>query len=184
MDYIILSAIIGTLLMLFISYDIACQWSRNFPKRVQDFAPEMRINFDKTQVRYAIPKKHIRVHGPDHSRYSLNFLPRVGRTYGEGIESHWSHMNPVATSTREMSPAMRHEVMDDHWASWNWQKIIGLGTPLSRLTARTSESLISDYHRRFSAEGAVRLTQKRRQAAESFHRVHRQFSGRDNHPVE
>jgi hypothetical protein len=51
----------------------------------------------------------------------------VGRTYGEGIESGWSHMNPVSMSTKEMAPSARREVIDDHWGSWNHQKTIGFG---------------------------------------------------------
>ncbi|KZT12103.1 uncharacterized protein LAESUDRAFT_625428, partial [Laetiporus sulphureus 93-53] len=49
-----------------------------------------------------IPKNHIPVHGPDHMRYSLNYLSKVGCMYGEGIESSWSHMNPITLSAQEM----------------------------------------------------------------------------------
>ncbi|KAI0739254.1 hypothetical protein C8Q80DRAFT_1065055, partial [Daedaleopsis nitida] len=58
--------------------------------------------------------------------FSFNFLPKVGRTYAEGIENNWSHKNPVALSTPEMSPELRHEVMNNHWEAWNWQKIFVL----------------------------------------------------------
>ncbi|KAH9894841.1 hypothetical protein C8Q73DRAFT_645213, partial [Cubamyces lactineus] len=126
MDYLLVSTLAGTLyLFLLISYDIACQWYRNFFKRMAEFPPDTRLDLSKIkEIRFTIPKKHYRVHGPNHSRFSLNLLPRVGRTYGEGIESHWSHMNPLALSTREMSLGMRHEVYNDHWGAWNWQKTI------------------------------------------------------------
>ena len=129
MDYLVFSTLIGLLLALLISYDIACQWCKNFFARMERFPPHMHIDRSKVKdIRFAIPKKHFRVHGGEpHSRWSLNLLRWVGRTYREWIEAHWSHMNPLATSTREMSPGMRHEVYNDHWGAWNWQKTIGFG---------------------------------------------------------
>ena len=128
MYYVFLSSIRGIIVMLLVSYDIVCQWSKNLEKRIQNFPKALRVDLSKHSVRYGIPKKHIRVHGPNHSRFSFNFLKWVGRTYGEGIESQWSHINPVALSAREMSLQGRHELMDDHWGAWNWKKVIGLGT--------------------------------------------------------
>ncbi|KAI0730668.1 hypothetical protein C8Q76DRAFT_612418, partial [Earliella scabrosa] len=118
MDYLVFSTLIGLILALLISYDIACQWCKNlFARMEQHFPPHMHIDRSKVKdIRFAIPKKHFRVHGGEpHSRWSLNLLRWVGRTYGEWIEAHWSHMNPLATSTREMGPGMRHEVYNDHW---------------------------------------------------------------------
>ncbi|RDX40435.1 hypothetical protein OH76DRAFT_1459514 [Lentinus brumalis] len=128
MDYLFFSTLLGVIIIiLLVSYDIACQWSINLVKRMADFPIDMWLDLSRTTLRYAIPKKHFRVHGPNHSRFSFNFLRGVGRTYGEGIESHWSHMNPVALSAREMSPGVRHEHLNDHWGAWNWQKIVGFG---------------------------------------------------------
>jgi hypothetical protein len=33
----------------------------------------------------------------------------------------------VATSTREMGPGSREDILNCHWNFWNWQKLIGLG---------------------------------------------------------
>lgn len=124
MDYLFVSTLVGVaVLILLISYNIACQWSVNLVKRMADFPIDMWLDLGRTTLRYAIPKKHYRVHGPNHSRYSLNVNPGIGRTYGEGIESHWGHMNPVTLSAREMSPSVRHKHLNDHWGAWNWQKI-------------------------------------------------------------
>lgn len=129
MDYLVLSTVLGVLLSLFFTYDIVCQWYKHLFKRmVEDYPPEMHIDRSKVdEIRFAIPKKHFRVHGPNHSHFSLNFLPRVGRTYGEGIETQWGCLNPLALSTREMGPGMRHEVFNNHWGAWNWQKTVGFG---------------------------------------------------------
>ncbi|KAI0743686.1 hypothetical protein C8Q80DRAFT_1122101 [Daedaleopsis nitida] len=116
MDYILFTTLLGVIfLILLISYDIACQWNRNLLKRMAQFPVGMHFDANTKPLWFAIPKKHFRVHGPNYSRYSFNFLPRVGRTYGEGIKLHWSHMNVVALSARKMSPG-------------NWQKIIAFST--------------------------------------------------------
>ncbi|KAI0085202.1 hypothetical protein BDY19DRAFT_896968, partial [Irpex rosettiformis] len=127
MDYVLLCALKGTKVPVFLTYDIACQYSKNFAKRICEFPPCMRLDDARmSTMRFAIPKKHWRVHGEkNHSHFSLNYLPYSGRTYGEGIETGWAHMNPVSMSTKEMAPSARREVLDDHWSSWNWQKTLG-----------------------------------------------------------
>lgn len=127
MDYLLLSSLVGVAaaIMLF-SYDIACQFSRKFKTRLESYPRRLQINKD-VEIRWAIPKKHFPCHGPKHSKYSLNFLRYVGRTVREGCEVAWSHINPVALSTREMAPSFRREVLDAHWASWNWQKTVHMG---------------------------------------------------------
>lgn len=129
MDFLVVSTLLGSaMFMLVLSYDIACQYCKNFERRLrEDFVPEMRLDLKDVKVRFVIPKNHFNVHGRNHSQYSLNLVPHVGRTYGEGVESSWSHLNPVAMSTREMALATRHEVLNDHIGSWNWHKTIELG---------------------------------------------------------
>ena len=75
-----------------------------------------------SNIRWAVPKVHYEGHGENHEHLCLNYLPHVGRSYGEGIESSWAHMNLVSTSTKEMAPSVRREALDDHWNAWNWQK--------------------------------------------------------------
>ncbi|KAI0743720.1 hypothetical protein C8Q80DRAFT_1122131 [Daedaleopsis nitida] len=142
-------------------------WSKKLTARVKSLPPSMQLDFSKTTVRYGIPKKHIRVHGPDHNKFSFNFLPKVGRTYGEGIESHWSHMNPVAASTCEISLQLRHEVMNDHWSSWNWQKIVAFMNQESTLLvnlkhARTMSvkqcDIFQEYTANFPADVILKWT--------------------------
>ncbi|KAH9895248.1 hypothetical protein C8Q73DRAFT_619173, partial [Cubamyces lactineus] len=111
-DFVLFSTLKGSSLGLLLSYDIACQWSRNLLKRMHELPEELQLDVDAIPgIRYSIPKKHYRVHGPNHSQYSLNYQEHVGRTYGEGIESQWSHLNPIALSTREMSPGARSDFL-------------------------------------------------------------------------
>lgn len=116
MDYVVLSTIQhsnGTPLLL--SYDIVCQWHKHFGTRMEAFPSNLRIP-QNISITYGIPKCHIEGHGMECKlNYSLNLLPGAGRTCGEQIEQEWSMINPVATSTREMTPAGREDTLNDHW---------------------------------------------------------------------
>jgi hypothetical protein len=64
MDYIFLSALIGcAVLRLLITYDIACQWSRNLATRMEHYPDNMKIDLDRVEVQTAVPTFHIRAHG-------------------------------------------------------------------------------------------------------------------------
>ena len=128
MDYFALSTLVDEESHdLVFTYDLGCQHSVYFRKRVQSYPERLQIDFSNLNIRYGIPKKHILVHGPNHSKYSLNYMPKVGRTYGEGIKAAWSHINPSTLAIQEMAPATRHEVLDCHWDAYNYEKEIGFG---------------------------------------------------------
>lgn len=126
MDYLFFSTILGLMLMILISYDIICQWAVHlFAHMIKWFPEDMCINQSKVTVCFAILKKHFHMYSSSpHSQFSFNYLPYVGCTYGKCIETHWSHVNPLALSTREMGSGMHHEVMNDNWGAWNWQKTL------------------------------------------------------------
>lgn len=114
---------------LTISYDIACQWSRNIKRRITQLpAPMQPSDALVDNIRYVIPKFHIYGHGKKcQTKFSLNYLPNAARTNGEEPERFWAHMNPLSMSTREMGPGSRHDTIDDHASAWNWRKITSLG---------------------------------------------------------
>jgi hypothetical protein len=130
MDFIILSTLIGVLIaQLVLSYDIICQWSRNFGSRIRQFPRFMRLAAAIfVKIKYVIPKFHIYGHGTScQYKFSLNFLKWSARIDGEDIERWWAHINPVSMSTKEMTPGARLGVLDDHAAAWNFRKITGFG---------------------------------------------------------
>lgn len=139
MDYILASTLVDVKLShLLIIYDIACQWSKHLQTRLPDLRSALNIDLKSVNIKFAIPKGHIKGHGKTcQSKYSLNYLPGSARTDGEGVERDWAHMNALTASTREMGPGNRHETLDDHWSSWNWQKIVKLGT---------SSNIIHSFH--------------------------------------
>ncbi|KAJ8699112.1 hypothetical protein PTI98_002265 [Pleurotus ostreatus] len=111
-----------------VSYDIVCQWSKHVLERLQKLPPLVRLKIASNAIRFAIPKLHIHGHTQFCQRtYSLNYLPGVGRTDGEGIERPWANIVATSTSTRAMGPGARIETLNDHWSHWNWQKIIEMG---------------------------------------------------------
>ncbi|KAJ7576314.1 hypothetical protein C8J56DRAFT_1007515 [Mycena floridula] len=116
-----------------LSYDISCQFFKNFAARVKDLPSLVRFQVLLKMFRWAIPKLHIMGHKMACQReFNLNYLVGVGRTDGEGVERPWASIGPVATSTREMGPGHRHDTLDDHWHDWNWRKIVAMGKLLLR----------------------------------------------------
>ena len=125
-DFIVFATLIGiTLLCIIITYDVICQWSKNFQKRMENFPEHMQIH--KTmQVDMAIPGRHINGHGNTcHNNFNLSYMEGAGRTVGEDIEMMWAGTNQLAPSVWEMGPATRHDTLNDQWNRWNFRKIVG-----------------------------------------------------------
>lgn len=128
MDYIFVSSVL-TLIGLWIiaSYDIACQFFKNFFRRIDSLPSGMHPSMTRFDVK--ILKAHIGCHGPScQGAYSFNFTKGVGRTDGEGIERSWGWLNKAAPSVKEMGPSGRRETLDDFCGFANWRKTVGLGT--------------------------------------------------------
>ncbi|TDL23120.1 hypothetical protein BD410DRAFT_721379 [Rickenella mellea] len=116
-----------------ISYDIACQWSRNLAQRFRNLPDHLFFEVTIDGIRYAIPKFHILAHLIKCQLvYSLNLMRGVGRTDGENIERGWSKIEGAAGNTKEMGPGSRHDALDDHWGFANFITYIGFGKTLRR----------------------------------------------------
>ena len=128
-DFVIFYALMAlNVYHIVLTYDIACQWSKKFRTRLEDFPPEMQIT-ETTLVDVAIPGWHINGHGETcRNNFNLSYMEGVGRTIGEDVETTWAGTNPLAPSVREMGPAARHDTLNDHWNGWNFRKIIGFRT--------------------------------------------------------
>ena len=134
MDYIFASALQGfALALILISYDIACQWFTNLMERMLDHWPDHLHVPSGTTLIPAVPKLHEPMHSPvNHQVYSLNYIPGVGQSDLECPERVWSSHNAIGNSTKTQGPGSRHDVLDDHFSFWNWQKYVGLGKTLMR----------------------------------------------------
>ncbi|KAJ7458364.1 hypothetical protein B0H11DRAFT_1737877 [Mycena galericulata] len=136
MDYIFLSALAGVaVVLLAISYDIACQWKVNLPGRAKKIAATTPIttNLDDFEIQYALPVWHAVAHEVNcQTQNSLSFARGVGRTDGEGIERTWAILNPVGFSTKEMGDGARHDQIENKVDHLNFEKNLGQGDTLSR----------------------------------------------------
>jgi hypothetical protein len=129
-DYLFFCALQGSKIKsLVISYDIACQWSKNIWKRMEEIPECLRFDPATRTITFLVPKFHLPAHIlACHIAYSFNLTPNVGRTDGEGVERGWASLNPLANSTKEMGPGSRRDTIDDHFSDSNWKKFVGLGT--------------------------------------------------------
>ena len=130
MDYFFLSSLRTGYLprRLVVSYDIACQWSRNISKRCDIYPANAVSRGDLEEIVYLVPKFHLPAHiNQCQVNYSFNLIPHVGRTDGEAPERGWAAINAVASSTKEMGPGSRRDTIDDHFGDYNWRKISQIG---------------------------------------------------------
>ncbi|KDR65173.1 hypothetical protein GALMADRAFT_82182, partial [Galerina marginata CBS 339.88] len=120
--------------MVLLSYDIACKWFVNFFRRVEGHWPEHIKPKDDMSFTPVIPKLHDAGHKKtkNHEQFSCNLCKGIGHTDGECPERIWGATNPVANSTKVMGPGSRHDVLDDNFAFWNYEKYIGMGKTLMR----------------------------------------------------
>ncbi|KAH6897792.1 hypothetical protein BKA70DRAFT_1116038 [Coprinopsis sp. MPI-PUGE-AT-0042] len=127
MTYIFFAAVMAVaLLRIVITYDIACQWSKNLYSRMATLPENLRKG-DDVKITAAIPSWHINAHGSDcQVNFALGYREGNGRTCGDEIEGTWDHTNSLGTSVREMAPGARHETLNDHFSGYNFHKIVGL----------------------------------------------------------
>jgi hypothetical protein len=128
MDYSICQALAfaGGVTGALVIYDIACQWFKNFAKRVNQ-TPTLHVNKD-LNITAAVGKFHLGAHIDScFALHSLNFVKGAGQIDGEIIETLWAIMNNIAGSTRTMGWAFRQETIDKHMNDSNWLKTVNIG---------------------------------------------------------
>ncbi|KAH7903172.1 hypothetical protein BJ138DRAFT_1107892, partial [Hygrophoropsis aurantiaca] len=119
------------IVVLNVSYDIACQWSRNLKTRLGVYGATHDFDFENKVMTFLVPKFHLPAHVMRcQTRFSFNLTKGMGRTNGEAVECGWANINPAASSTQEMGPGSRRNTLDDYFGNWNWKKGYHLGTAL------------------------------------------------------
>ncbi|PPR01605.1 hypothetical protein CVT26_013324 [Gymnopilus dilepis] len=154
MDYIFGSVLqLIFVLLVLVSYDVACQWFVNLDARMQrDWPSELKVD-RPMQLIPAIPKLHYSMHeAAGHEVYSLNFLPGAGMSDCECPERVWAPHNALGNSTKTQAPGSRHDVLDDHFGFWNWSKYTGMGSTLLRRykAAIAERNIQTEGHRGFT----------------------------------
>lgn len=152
MDYLFLMTLVGCIYQLvYVSYDIACQWSIHLFSRIDRYPSHLRLA-SFTQFNFLVPKFHLPAHTAKcYGPYSYNFTPGAARDDGEGVERIWSWLNGVARCTSVMGAGGRWDTMDDFCNFHNWRKTISLGLYyFSRLDPSLSCFIGSELHRKLT----------------------------------
>ncbi|KAF9039085.1 hypothetical protein BJ165DRAFT_1531200 [Panaeolus papilionaceus] len=93
----------------------------------------MQIDSQKTQLDFAVPSWHINGHGQScRENFNIGFMPGAARTCGEEVEIPWSISNALGPSLAEMAVGAQHDTLNDHFAGWNFRRIVSLRTHLIR----------------------------------------------------
>ncbi|KAJ7702614.1 hypothetical protein B0H14DRAFT_2648051, partial [Mycena olivaceomarginata] len=124
-------------LFLILSYDIACQYSKNFWSRMKGLPETMHIDPKKVSVWFKVPNFHILGHKwPCHSPYSFHWMWGAGMTNGEDVEQNWEFTNGAAGSTKMMGPGGRHAFLEGLFVFHNWMRTVSYRKVFSRRMAR------------------------------------------------
>lgn len=128
MDFIALFNLVGCAInTIYLSYDIACQWAKNFSNRMSTFPDFMHIP-SWVELIFKVPKFHLPIHILKcHAPFSFGYTEGAAKTDGEGPERCWAWLNNVARSISMMTAGARWDTMDDFANFWNWRKNISLG---------------------------------------------------------
>ncbi|KAJ7040183.1 hypothetical protein C8F04DRAFT_912963, partial [Mycena alexandri] len=134
MDYILMSALAdfdGK--ELTISYDIACQWKKNLAVRMSQLPEYLQLDLDAIDLDTGLPVWHALAHEELCATLnSLNYIPGVGRSDGEGIERLWAWLNGCSYQTKEMGLGNRADTVEDKLDAHNFLKNIGQADALRR----------------------------------------------------
>ncbi|KAJ6602591.1 hypothetical protein DFH09DRAFT_1301610 [Mycena vulgaris] len=106
-DFIVAAALLGfSLMLLTISYDIACQWQAKLPE-------DMQLPLDK-----------IKLH--------LSFKPGIDKSNREGVERTWAVLNPTVYSTKDAGHGQQADTMNGKIDNHDYLKNIGQGLALQQ----------------------------------------------------
>ncbi|KAJ7170448.1 hypothetical protein C8R43DRAFT_876075, partial [Mycena crocata] len=138
MDFILFSTLINTIIMyLVLSYDIACQYSKNFWTRMEGLPSKMHLNRLTTHVAFKVPNFHMLSHKWScHSPFSFHWMWGAGMTDGEDVEQNWEFTNGAAGSTKMMGLGSRHALLEVLFGFHNWMRTVSYRAVFSRRMAR------------------------------------------------
>ncbi|KAJ6495718.1 hypothetical protein C8R47DRAFT_974024 [Mycena vitilis] len=133
-DYIVMSALRGfSLEQLTLSYDIACQWKKNLPDRMEKLPVSIQLALDEIELQCGLPVWHASSHdNACQDENSLSFLVGVGKSDGEGVERFWAILNQIAYFTKDAGMGTRADAVEDKIDAHNFLKNLGQGDALLR----------------------------------------------------
>ncbi|KAJ7030300.1 hypothetical protein C8F04DRAFT_961867 [Mycena alexandri] len=137
MDFLFFSAVLNFALMwLILSYNIACQFSKNIWTRMDGLPKKYHLKINKDFVRWMVPNFHLPPHKKGcHSSFSFHFLWGAGCTHGETVEQNWEFLNGAAASTKLMAPGARAVALEGLLGFHNFRRLVAHRTLLKRRMA-------------------------------------------------
>ncbi|KAJ7588021.1 hypothetical protein C8J56DRAFT_889867 [Mycena floridula] len=132
MDYIFLMAIMMCrLALVFLTYDIYCQYRVNLESRNRSMPEQIRHDFAATEIKGGLPIWHGDVHVLScRTEHQIQYQEGAAKGDGEAPERVWSVLNPISYATKEMGPSTRADAIDDRIDYHNHTKNVWLGTML------------------------------------------------------
>jgi hypothetical protein len=128
MDFLLLSVLLGfQMLLLAVSYDIACQYGVNFWERMERMPEEWWLKLGREYVIWKVPNFHLPPHKPwCHGPFSFHFMLGAGMTTGEGVEQNWAFSNGAVGLTRLMGPGAWHATLEDVFGFHNYDRTLAM----------------------------------------------------------
>ncbi|KAJ7127333.1 hypothetical protein C8R43DRAFT_1134828 [Mycena crocata] len=126
MDFLLFSAMLGLIMTyLFISYDVACQFSKKIWTRMEKLPEKYHLKIPTTHVRWLVPNFHLPAHKKEcHSAFSFHWLWGAGCTHGETVEQNWEFLNGIAGATKLMGLGARHTALEGLFGFHNWRRLV------------------------------------------------------------
>ncbi|KAJ6619029.1 hypothetical protein B0H10DRAFT_2217097 [Mycena sp. CBHHK59/15] len=108
------------------SYDSWCSFVVNLvPRAIVLFPEETWLHTLLALVEGQIPADHINGHGPDcQSVWQAVYFACRAHFHGETVEMLWAFLNPLGSSTRQMTGAARHDTINFVMDTWNTRKLL------------------------------------------------------------
>ncbi|KAJ7712131.1 hypothetical protein B0H16DRAFT_1342977 [Mycena metata] len=137
MDFLFFSAVLNFALMwLILSYDIACQFSKNIWARMDKLPAKYHLHIDRLNIRWMVPNFHLPPHKTGcHSPFSFHWLWGAGCTHGETVEQNWEFLNGAAASTKLMGLGARFWALEGLFGFHNWRRLVAHWLILKRRMA-------------------------------------------------
>jgi hypothetical protein len=132
------------------SYDSYCSFVVNQVKRAITLFPEEEwLHTLLASVEGQIPADHINGHGLDCQKiWQAVYFACRAHFHGETAEMLWAFLNPLGSSTRQMTRAARHDIINFVIHAWNVWKILRQGK-LHRLELRRIADATDIWQRSF-----------------------------------
>ncbi|KAJ7019172.1 hypothetical protein C8F04DRAFT_1052088 [Mycena alexandri] len=111
---------------IFQSYDSYCSFVVYQVKRAIDLFPEDKwLHALLKSVEGQIPANHINGHGVDcQTIWQAVYFACRAHFHGETAEVLWAFLNPLGSSTRQMTGAARHDTINFVMHAWNMLKVL------------------------------------------------------------